>query len=120
MGKKFRRINALLLAGMMLFGSLSVMAATTNDALEGKNTSGNPTDVVNDLNDFDIIDKDAKGSISIHKYDFSSADEDGFKFHYSTTDHDSDGTDSTMTTGNGQSVTITSTGKKNTASISIW
>ncbi len=115
MGKKFRRINALLLAGMMLFASLSVMAATTNDALEGKNTSGNPTDVVNDLNDFDIIDKDAKGSITIHKYDFTSADEDGLEFNYSTTDHDSDGTDSTMTTGNGQSVNITSTGKKNTA-----
>lgn len=116
MNKKIKKFSALLLAGIMAFSSFSVMAATTNDALEGSNSANtNATDVNNDLDDFDIIDKDKTGSITIHKYDFTSADEDGIDFNYNDNDHESDGVDSTLTTKDGQSITITSNGKKNQA-----
>ena len=113
MNKKIKKLSALLLTGIMAFSSFSVMAATTNNALKGSGSAVNETDVNNDLSDFDIHDKDATGSITIHKYDITSASEDGITFNYSETDHDSDGTDSTLTTKDGKTVIITSTGKEN-------
>lgn len=110
---------ALTLATAPVVAPITAFAAgsapiTTNDALEGtKDTENNETDVNNDLGDFDIIDKDALGSIKIHKYDFTSAVNDGLVFNYSDTDHDSDGTDSTLTTKDGKQINITSNGKEN-------
>lgn len=93
---------------------ITMAAPTSNDALQGTGqTTTNATDVNNDLADHDIIDKDAKGSITIHKYDITSAEQDGLVFNYSDTDHDSDGTDSTLTDKKGSTINITSNGKEN-------
>ena len=102
------------LAASMAASPAMTFAATTNGALDGtKDANNNPTSVNNDLNDKDIINKDAKGSITIHKYDLTSAQND-INFAWSDTDHNSDGTDSTMTTKDGgQTITITSNGKQN-------
>ena len=107
-------MTTVLAMSLALTPVITMAAPTTNDALSGTGqTTTNETDVNNDLGDFDIIDKDAKGSITIHKYDTTSAAEDGITFNYSDTDHDSDGTDSTLTTSDGKTVNITSTGKEN-------
>lgn len=87
-------------------------AASYSGAKEGTNQT-NVTSVVGDLTDHDIHDKNAVGSLTIHKYDMTSAEKDGITFGWSDTDHNSDGTDSTLTTKDGQNVNITSTGKEN-------
>lgn len=114
MNKKIlKKATTLFFAFFIAISPITAMAApTSNGALEGSNAADNETDVNNDLADFDIIDKDKRGSITIHKYDFTSADEDGVDFNYSETDHDSNGTASTLTK-DGKSVDITSNGKKN-------
>lgn len=114
-----RFITTSLAMSMLITTPVYTMAAatqpiTTNDALEGtKDQDNNETDVNNDLGDFDIIDKDALGSITIHKYDITSAEGDGLTFNYSDTDHDSGGEDSTLTDKGGGSIRITSDGKEN-------
>lgn len=110
------------LAASMAVSPAMAFAATTNGALDGTNDeANNPTSVVGDLNDFDIQNKADHGSITIHKYDLTSAQNE-LTFNWSDTDHDSDGTDSTLTTSksqNGQAgadsktFTITSNGKQN-------
>lgn len=87
-------------------------AANVNNTQAGTN-GNNATDVDNDLGDFDIIDKDAVGSIKIRKYDFTSAQNDGYVFNWSPTDHDSNGVDSTLNTPDGKTINITSNGKEN-------
>lgn len=102
------------LAASMAFSPAMAFAATTNGATAGSNAADNPTSVVGDLTDHDIIDKDATGSLTIHKYDLTSAKNDGITFnHHLDTDHNSGGEDSTMTTKDGTSITITSNGKQN-------
>ena len=101
------------LAASMAVSPAMAFAATTNGALEGSDATDNPTSVIGDLNDFDIQNKADHGSLTIHKYDVTSAENDGFKFHWSDTDHDSGGVDSTVETKDGQTVKITSDGKNN-------
>lgn len=103
------------LAASMAVNPAMVFAATTNDALDGtKDAATNPTSSNNDQKDYDTIDKDAKGSLTIHKYDLTSAQKDGLNFVWSETDHDSDGTASKLTK-DGKDIDITSNGKQNTA-----
>lgn len=113
----FKKVMISALAFSMMVTPMAAFAAppnSYNDALEGTgSTDTNETDVNNDLGDFDIIDKDARGSLTIHKYDLTSAQEDGLVFNWSDTDHDSDGTDSTLTTADGKQINITSTGQEN-------
>lgn len=101
------------LAASMAISPAMAYAATTNDALSGTKGTDNASSEKNDLNDHDVIDKDATGKITIHKYDLTSAKNDGITFNWSDTDHDSDGTDSTMTTKDGTQIKITSNGKQN-------
>ena len=101
------------LATSMAVSPAMAFAATTNGALEGSDAVDNPTSVVGDLNDFDIQNKANHGSLTIHKYDLTSASQDGFTFNWSDTDHDSGGVDSTVTTKDGQTIKITSDGKNN-------
>ena len=101
------------LAASMAISPVMTFAATTNGTLEGSGNTNNPTSVNGDLNYNDIINKDNKGTINIHKYDMTSAQKDGFTFNWSDTDHDSDGTDSTLTTKDGKTIKITSDGKGN-------
>lgn len=101
------------LAASMAVSPAMAFAATTNGALEGSDAADNPTSVVGDLNDFDIQNKADHGSLTIHKYDLTSASQDGFTFNWSDTDHDSGGVDSTVTTKDGQTIKITSDGKNN-------
>lgn len=77
------------LAASMAVSPAMAFAATTNGALEGSDAADNPTSVVGDLNDFDIQNKADHGSLTIHKYDVTSASQDGFTFNWSDTDHDS-------------------------------
>ena len=57
--KLLKKAGAMFLALAMALTPMAAMAATSNNALEGTNsTSTNATDVNNDLGDFDIIDKD--------------------------------------------------------------
>lgn len=109
------------LAASMAVSPAMAFAATTNGALDGTDATDNPTSVVGDLNDLDIQNKADHGSLTIHKYDLTSAQNE-LTFNWSDTDHDSDGTDSTLTTSkpqNGQAgadsktFTITSNGKQN-------
>lgn len=101
------------LAASMAISPAMAYAATTNDALSGTKGTDNASSEKNDLNDHDVIDKDATGKITIHKYDLTSAKNDGITFNWSDTDHDSGGTDSTMTTKDGTQIKITSNGKQN-------
>lgn len=101
------------LAASMAISPAMAYAATTNDALSGTKGTDNASSEKNDLNDHDVIDKDATGKITIHKYDLTSAKNDGITFNWSDTDHDSSGTDSTMTTKDGTQIKITSNGKQN-------
>ena len=101
------------LAASMAVSPAMAFAATTNGALEGSDAADNPTSVVGDLNDFDIQNKADHGSLTIHKYDVTSASQDHFTFNWSDTDHDSGGVDSTVTTPDGQTIKITSDGKNN-------
>lgn len=101
------------LAASMAVSPAMAFAATTNGALEGSDAADNPTSVVGDLNDFDIQNKADHGSLTIHKYDVTSATQDGFEFNWSDTDHDSGGVDSTVTPKGGQPIKITSDGKNN-------
>ena len=112
MSKRFKKFSALLLAGIMAFSSLSVMAATTDGTLGNSTAADNPSSVTRDMTNNDIIDSSKKGSITIHKYDLTAALGDGLTFERSTTDHDKGGTPSTM---NGGAIDITSNGKENTA-----
>ena len=112
MSKIFKKFSAMLLAGIMAFSSLSVMAATTDGTLGNSTAADNPSSVTRDMTNNDIIDSSKKGSITIHKYDLTAALGDGLTFERSTTDHDKGGTPSTM---NGGAIDITSNGKENTA-----
>ena len=106
------------LAASMAISPAMAYAATTNGALSGTAGTNNATSENNDLGDNDIINKDATGSLTIHKYDLTSAKNDGITFNWSDTDHDSSETDapandSTMTTKDKKSIKITSDGKTN-------
>ena len=101
------------LAASMAISPAMAFAATTNDALSGTAGTNNATSENNDLADHDIIDKDATGSITIHKYDLTSAENDGIRFNQSDTDHNSGGENSTLTTKEGTQINITSNGKQN-------
>lgn len=72
---------AAVLAASMAVSPAMAFAATTNGALEGSDAVDNPTSVVGDLNDFDIQNKANHGSLTIHKYDLTSASQDGFTFN---------------------------------------
>lgn len=102
------------LAASMAISPAMAYAATTNDALSGTAGTDNATSEKNDLKNHDIIDKDATGSITIHKYDLTSAENDGITFNWSDTDHDSGehAKDSTLTK-DGKEINITSNGKQN-------
>lgn len=53
------------LAASMAISPAMAYAATTNDALSGTKGTDNASSEKNDLNDHDVIDKDATGKITI-------------------------------------------------------
>lgn len=114
MKKKFvSKMFAACLAFAMAAMPIVSMAAPSSGTASG--TAGANSSLTNkNLTDHDIINKDVKGSITIHKYDISSAQADGYVFNYSNTDHASGGTDSTLAAG-GKRINITSNGKINAA-----
>lgn len=103
------------LAASMAISPAMAYAATTNDALSGAEGTNSATSENNDVHDNDVINKDATGKITIHKYDYTSAKNDGITFNWSDTDHDSGehAKDSTLTTKDGKEIKITSDGKPN-------
>lgn len=109
-----KKSSALAVSMAMAMAPMGVFAASLNETEAGSSAAGNPTNVANDLTDNDIIDKDAKGSIKIHKYDMTAAENDGISFSYSDTDRDSTGPKSKLTKKDRSEIDITSTGQKNT------
>ncbi|MCD8021336.1 MAG: SpaH/EbpB family LPXTG-anchored major pilin [Clostridiales bacterium] len=110
----FKAFLIFCLTAVLVFPALISSAASSSGTWEGSESSTtNKTDVNNNLENYDIIDKDKKGSLTIYKYDMTSASEDGIDFYHSDAGHDSNGTKSTLELSDESSIDITSNGKQN-------